>query len=123
MEIKRGKSIGLKTIEVLEYGGQRTKKIKRIVYSKPTLAKGHPSYWFELRKGIWKNTTREGIKHGIVASRTDFKKLGETGTSVETSVKKTSLKKEALAYLKKQGYTGIISGEFLAKKRKIRSNT
>lgn len=73
----RGKSIGEKIIAVMESGsgGNKTKKIKLIVYRKPTLAKGHPVYWFQLRKGVWKNTTRKGIKDGIVVSKEEFMNL------------------------------------------------
>jgi hypothetical protein len=67
--------IGKKTIEVLEYGGLRSKKIKRMVYRQSTLAKGHPFYWFALQKGVWKSTTRKGIKHGIVVSKREYDKL------------------------------------------------
>lgn len=38
---------------------------------------------------------------------------------MKAAIKKTSLKKDALAYLKKHGYTGLISGEFLAKKEEL----
>ena len=88
-DISKMRKLGKRTIEVLEYGGQRTKKIKRIVYSKPTLTKGHPTYWFELVNGIWKNTTKKGIKTGIVVTKNEFAKLQKTATKTNRKIKST----------------------------------
>ena len=73
---KSWKNIGKKCFGVLKYGsggyGRSHKKICRTVYTEKKLAKGHPTYWFELYPNQWRNTTKKGVKTGIVASVSEF---------------------------------------------------
>ena len=71
------KKIGLKTIEVMEYGsgGYRKKHIRRTVYRKETLSKGNPSYWFQLYPGEWRVTTKDGVRNGVVVTSKYYKKI------------------------------------------------
>jgi len=75
--IKNMKRIGKRTIEVMEYGsgGYRKKNIRRSVYREPTLTSGVFTYWFQLWRGRWTNTTKKGIKDGIVVSELEFERI------------------------------------------------
>ena len=76
-EIKNMKKLGQRTIDVMEYGsgGNKIKKIKRVVYSEKTLTPRIRIYWFQLYKGEWRNTTLKGIKHGITVPKGEFKHI------------------------------------------------
>lgn len=50
--------------------GFEKKYLKRKVYLEKKVI-----YWIELWKGYWINTTKGGIKHGIVLVKEDFDKL------------------------------------------------
>ena len=66
IELDRGKKIGVKKIKVYVPTTQRNITLERMVFRQKTLAKGHPTYWFQTKRGEWANTTRKGIKDGVV---------------------------------------------------------
>lgn len=69
------RKLGVRTIEIMEYGTGRTKKIRRTVYSEKTQAKGYFIYWVWLYRDQWINTARKGITSGFVVSQSDFPKI------------------------------------------------
>lgn len=62
-------SLGTKTIDLMKYGTAKHKKINRVVYREKTLSPKMPIYWLQLVHGDWVNTTRKGIKDGIVVHK------------------------------------------------------
>lgn len=74
MPYKDWKKVGIKTFEAMLYGsgGSKIKKIKRAIYSQKTNTPRFRIYWFELKKGEWRNTTLKGIRTGIVVSSSEY---------------------------------------------------
>lgn len=68
------KKVGIRTINVLQFGTFKTKDITRTVYSEKTQIPYKPIYWIELYKGEWVNTTRKGIQNGMVLTETQYRK-------------------------------------------------
>jgi len=69
------RKLGVRTIEVMEYGTGKTKRVRRMVYSEKTLTYGVNLYWLKLYGNEWVNTTRQGIETGIVVSQRDYPKI------------------------------------------------
>ena len=75
---KEWRKVGKKCFGVLKHGTSKTKTICRVVYAQKTLTPRYPLYWFRLTPKKWVNTTKEGLKDGIVAYKRDFWRLKRT---------------------------------------------